>query len=344
MIDTQYFNGYWHPQITFSLIKTGKGQFHLQIRTNQFQKEIKEHGNYNFPLLVSIEKLSKYESGSFLWHWHPEIELTLIEKGKMLYKVNTNSFFLHQGQALFGNSSTLHAGYMFQNQDCEYISITFDPKLIYGYDNSIVYTKYVKPIIQNFSLSAIPFDLSAEWHQDIIQIIKEIIQIESEKCMTYELDIISKLEKFWKLLFLNNDKSSIETPYDKKSYDRIRDIISYIEANYASSLTLEDISESIHICRSECSRLFKKYMQISLFDFVSQYRIEKSIQYLTSTNFSIIEIAGLVGFNDSNYYAKVFRKHKGCSPTQYRQSNKKFQNNFDAIEIIHIPNTCKNHH
>lgn len=61
------------------------------------------------------------------------------------------------------------------------------------------------------------------------------------------------------------------------------------------------------------------------------------------TNTSVVSAISF-GFNDSNYYAKVFRKYKGCSPTQYRQSNKKFQNTFDATEIINIPNTCKNHH
>lgn len=290
----------------------------MQIKTDQFKHEIKEHGNYNFPFLVSNEKLSKYESGSFLWHWHPEIELTIVTNGQMLYKVNTESYFLRHGQALFGNSSALHAGCMFDHQDCEYISITFDPKLIYGYDNSMIYIKYVKPIIQNFSLAAIHFDLSAAWHQDMICIIQDMIQIDSEKYMTYELDILTKLEGFWKLLFFNTHKTTSEIPFDKKSYDRIRDIISFIESNYSSRLTLEDISESIHICRSECSRLFKKYMQISLFDFITQYRIEKSMEYLTSTNLSITEIAALTGFNDSNYFSKVFRSRKGCSPTQYR--------------------------
>ena len=95
----------------------------MQIKTNEFQKEIKEHGNYYFPFLVSREKLSQYEHGSFLWHWHPEIEFTLVIKGKMLYKINNESFLICQGQALLGNSSTLHAGYMIENQDCEYYSI-----------------------------------------------------------------------------------------------------------------------------------------------------------------------------------------------------------------------------
>lgn len=292
----------------------------MQIQTNEFQKEIKKHGDFYFPFLISYEKLSGYESGYFLWHWHPEIELTLITKGQMLYKVNHLSFLLREGQALFGNSSTLHSGYMIENQDCEYLSITFDPKLIYGYDNSSVYINYIKPITQNFSLPAIPFDLSSSWHMTAIDLIKSIAGTAAEARETYELDIISGLTRFWKLLYLNISEDNMEMPSDKNNYDRIRKIISYIEENYTTQMTLEDLSQSIHICRSECSRLFKKYMNVSLFEFISRYRIEKSVDYLTNTNYSIVEIASLVGYNDSNYYTKVFRKFKGCSPKQYRKT------------------------
>ena len=70
----------------------------MQIITNNAGKELKKHGDSAFPFLVSYERLSGYETGSFLWHWHPEIELTYIHKGEMLYKVNQNTFHLKEGK------------------------------------------------------------------------------------------------------------------------------------------------------------------------------------------------------------------------------------------------------
>lgn len=49
----------------------------MQIITNQFQKELKKHGSDHFPFLVSYQCLSEYDSNSFMWHCHPEIEITL---------------------------------------------------------------------------------------------------------------------------------------------------------------------------------------------------------------------------------------------------------------------------
>lgn len=293
----------------------------MQIVTDRFQKEMKEHGDFSFPFLVSYEKLSGYETGSFLWHWHPEIEVTLITMGEMIYKVNDCTFHLKEGQGFFGNSNTLHAGEMINKKDCAYTSITFEPKLIYGYENSLIYTRYVRPVLKNHAMPAIHFNFSEKWHLSALEAVKNIINLNTGKQPAYELHIVSELQKFWAMIYQYHVSCAKNMPEDKCNFDRIRKILSYVEKNYTEKLTLEEIAAQIHLCESECSRLFKKHMNISLFEFILQYRIEKSTDYLLNTNDSIAEIAESVGFNDSNYFAKVFRKVKGCSPTKYRHKS-----------------------
>ena len=85
----------------------------MQIITNQVQKELKKHGSDYFPFLVSYQRLSEYESNSFMWHYHPEIEITYVEKGSMHYRVNNRSFHLNEGDIIFCNSNALHTDLRF---------------------------------------------------------------------------------------------------------------------------------------------------------------------------------------------------------------------------------------
>lgn len=291
----------------------------MQIITNQFQKELKKHGSDIFPFLLSYERLSKYESGSFMWHWHPELEITLVTKGSMVYKVNNSTFHLNEGGILFLNSNVLHSGYMEQIQDCEYISITFAPKLIYGFNKSIVCQKYVEPLTQDFSLLSIFLDEAQQWYQPFYEILKRIISLSNEKPTFYELDIITELQNVWKLVFINYRPSTTSKSYEKRDYERIRKILDFLEHNYMNRISLIDISDHIHLSPSECSRLFKRYMNLHLFSFLNEYRIERSLEYLVNSDYTITDIAANVGFSDSNYYSKVFSKIKGCSPNMYRK-------------------------
>lgn len=293
----------------------------MQIITNQFQKELKRHGSDMFPFLVSHERLSNYESGSFMWHWHPEIEITYVKKGQMTYKVNQRSYHLKTGDMLFGNSNVLHTGCMLDMQDCEYTPVTFSPKLIYGFYQSRIRLRYVEPITQDFTLPAIHFDHSEVWHQDFSALVLEIIALDRLKPPFYEMDIVIKLQTLWKLILENHTLPDAHPAHVSTEDARMKDIIIYIEKNYMRKIMLKDIAAHIHLCESECSRLFRRYMNISLFSFIQEYRIERSLEYLADKNISISEIAGKVGFSDSNYYSKVFTKIKGCSPQKYRREN-----------------------
>jgi quercetin dioxygenase-like cupin family protein len=79
----------------------------MQIITQENQKELKEHGNYAFPVNISIEKIESYETGTFLWHWHPEIELTLILSGQIEYQIEDNTYILSTGDGVFCNGNSL---------------------------------------------------------------------------------------------------------------------------------------------------------------------------------------------------------------------------------------------
>nr|WP_295279340.1 AraC family transcriptional regulator [uncultured Blautia sp.] len=290
----------------------------MQIITNQFQKELKQHGNEQFPFLVSYQKLSEYESGSFMWHWHPEIEITYVRKGTMCYKVNNLVYHLKEGDIVFNNSGALHSGTMENQEDCTYIPVTFDPRLIYGFFQSTINSKYVDPVIQDSLLPAICIDQSEPWHRPFREYLLRIIALDEKKPDFYELDITICLQSMWRLLLEHITYEPQVSRENSLEYDRIKKILSYIEDNYQNKITLKDIAGHIHLCESECTRLFKRHMNTTLFAFLQEYRIERSLEFLQSGEL-ISDVALNTGFSDSNYYSKVFAKIKGCSPREYRK-------------------------
>ena len=126
----------------------------VQIRIQDNRKEIKEHGDYAFPVNVCVETIQQYEQGSFLWHWHPEIELTWIMSGEMEYRVNDSVYYLKEGEGLFGNSNTLHSGYQVDGKNCSYLSVTFHPRFLYGYESGVLQTVFSPQQNAGYQLSA----------------------------------------------------------------------------------------------------------------------------------------------------------------------------------------------
>ena len=97
----------------------------MQIITDPAGKELKKHGDSSFPFLGKLRAAFRpMRPVPFCGTGIRRSSLPISKRGKMLYKINQNTFHLKEGQAIFGNANALHAGYMYQDQDCQYIPIT----------------------------------------------------------------------------------------------------------------------------------------------------------------------------------------------------------------------------
>lgn len=108
-----------------------------------------------------------------------------------------------------------------------------------------------------------------------------------------------------------------------KNYShKIRKTIEFIRENFEQNLSLDTISNEIDISSYELSRQFKKETGESIIDYINKQRINESIYIIDNNNISITDIAYMVGFNDVNYFTKVFKKLKGLTPSEYKKCTK----------------------
>lgn len=292
----------------------------MQLQIDREQKEIKSHGSYGFPVLVSYERLSYFDTGEFPWHWHPEIELTLVMEGEIAYQVNDSLYHLKAGEGLFCNTNVLHSGHGPGTADCSYLSITFHPRLLYGYSSSVMQNKYMSHILKSSALASIHLVPGEEWQREILEQMEHIRLLDAHRPMSMELQIQIALMEIWQKIYEHVGQEETTGTENGRDTERIRKIMEYIRNHYAEKITLEDLADQIHLCKSESCRLFKRYMNESMFDYLLNYRIERSLELLRQSDLDVTQIAGRVGFANPGYYSRIFKRKMGCTPLEFRKS------------------------
>lgn len=92
----------------------------------------------------------------------------------------------------------------------------------------------------------------------------------------------------------------------------------YIDKNYNKDITLKEIADYVALSPSYLSKLFKEQFKITVIDYLTEVRINAAIRLLDNSKLAIKQIAARVGYNDSNYFSKVFKKNTGQTPTEFR--------------------------
>lgn len=93
----------------------------------------------------------------------------------------------------------------------------------------------------------------------------------------------------------------------------------YIEENYKTKISLDDIARALHASGSYLSRLYKRKTGKNLFDVILDKRIEAAKEYLAQTDMRTYEISEAVGIEDPGYFSKMFKKKTGVSPKEFRK-------------------------
>ena len=150
-------------------------------------------------------------------------------------------------------------------------------------------------------------------HPQYIHSISEKYAIQIEKMAT-----IQQLADLRKVML--REYCEAVRKYSLKDYSYlIRKAIEYIRFHLEQELNLDTISEAIHSSTYDLSRKFKKETGQSLTDYINKLRIKEALYMMENHNLSITDIAYMIGFNDVNYFTKVFKKYNKMTPSSYRK-------------------------
>ncbi|GGJ60729.1 response regulator transcription factor [Virgibacillus salexigens] len=107
----------------------------------------------------------------------------------------------------------------------------------------------------------------------------------------------------------------------QKNSNYVEQSIYYIEEHLGQSLSLQEVAGYISIHPNYLSELIRKKTGKSYVELVTTLRVQKAVDFLLYTSLTVKEIAKNIGYNDRKYFTKIFKKHYGVTPTQYRRRN-----------------------
>jgi two-component system response regulator YesN len=154
-------------------------------------------------------------------------------------------------------------------------------------------------------------DDSRESLYELFSWIRKILQMETQKEMN-------------RIIYNLSDKLfDILRRYRKGSNTRhsINQALNYIEENYSKDLSLKKVSDEVGLSLYYFSHLFKEEIGESFVTYLNKLRIRKSKLLLINSNFNIAEIAYKVGYNDQNYFTRVFKDYEDLTPSEFRIQN-----------------------
>lgn len=295
------------------------------VSTDQQGRELIEHGTPLFPVACYHDNISESDVP---WHWHDELEVLVIESGTACVSVNGTDHIVKQGDGFFINAGALHGVWPEGEETCFLRSVVFHPRLVGGSVDSIIWQKYLEPLLSDPCRSCVHFDNVQEWEGTASAAIQTAWQSYVSEAAGFEFEVREWLSR---LIFLlaKNCPAIEKKPSEKTLRDgaRIKVMLQYIQEHYGGELTLAKIAESANLSENECLRCFRSMTGCTPIKYVKQVRIQKAAELLLSTNRKISDIGAECGFQEMSYFAKTFRELKGCTPGDFRKLNLHFFGN-----------------
>ena len=250
---------------------------------------------------IRLKRLSTFNS--IYAHWHETVELLYFTEGQSVVFCDDREYTVDPGDIVFVNPMETHRGICLTKKHAWYVlhisPLWFD--LIT--DREFI---YIENRIRDEGARAL---------------MESLIKEEEEKAYGYETAI--KRDAFALLTYLLRHHT--ERRVDLKEQPRhiehkrlLNDVLNYIHHHYDETLTVSALAARFYISPSHLSHLFKEQLGKGVTAYCNEHRIGKAKMMLLSDKSPITEVAHAAGFDDINYFSRVFKKLVGKTPSEFR--------------------------
>ena len=263
-----------------------------------------------------------------------KFKISIISSVSSRYKSLTDLYYSYQEcrryysfKNLFPGNKLFSKNYLRKNLKPE--NINFD----YFIDTAVKNIKSSNPDKLVYEIQCFISDISFIWKGQHLKLSKAVFSYLETLNRRYNLkdtvnitpDILYRSYPDIKQMeiFLTNKVKTIAATEKKENssfHDSVIKIINYINDNYSSDISLEELCEIASISRHYLSTLFKKETGKTPWDFLTETRINNACSLIKSGSYRNYEIASMVGYENQGYFSRMFKKITGVSPSEYKRT------------------------
>ena len=285
-----------------------------KIVTDESLRETARHGSEEYPLQYYLEDIWLFDFHCVDWHWHPEVELVLVQTGRAEFLIGSGRYTLEAGTGVFINSQVIHR---FEAAESTVIpNIVFSPSLL-SPEEGLVYQKYIRPVLG----SPVECLIFPPQQQEAFGIFSDLFAAqESEEAR--ELKTIEQLLRLWGLLYRRVGDIGAAPKSSPRAQARLQIMMQYIHRNYPSPISLDDIAGAVSLSKSSVRNLFSRNIHTSPIDYLIQYRLGQAAKLLAATENSVSSVARDTGFENIGYFCRKFKEVFRLTPSEYRKERR----------------------
>ncbi len=248
------------------------------------------------------------------WHFHPEIELVYVNKGKGKTHIGNHLSYFNNSQLLLIGSNLPHNGFTDRlTTNGSETLIQFNPEFLGNNFFNVPEMVSIKRLLEK-AKNGIVFGVKTK--RKLGSKIEKISQKGGFKQILLLLEVLHTLSKSDDYTILNADGFVFEIQPQNSS--KIDLIFKYINQNFDQHITLEEISNLVSMTVPAFCRFFKKTTGKTFTKLVNEYRIVHATKLLSESQKSITDICYECGFNNFSHFNKLFKEFTGKSASKYR--------------------------
>ena len=275
--------------------------------------ESKQRGSPDFPLDYHYvdERHNRYEMP---YHWHEETEILHVLRGSFTLAIGGETHVLGAGDVAYIASGKLHGG---DPKDCVYECVVFDMRLLLKSNDHC--RQYINEVLEG-RIEITPHLMagSKPTQHTIIPMFDAL----RNHCDGYALITLGCLFQFVGEVykFAAYERQTGPQEAENRNVLRLKRVFELIENRYNETLSLPQLSAAVNMTPKYFCRFFKDATHRTPMDYIAYYRIEMACYAFSMTDQNVTEVALDMGYTDPNYFIRCFKKCKGVTPGQYRQS------------------------